>query len=553
MLMQERTMVRPIVLVTACALVVLSPGLFSSQALGHAISDMPDHLQGSWWFGGEVLAGRFPFESRLTHLPNGGIIWYADPIGALFALLFRGFGYPFAWNIALAIQVLLAGWAATWLGWKHTQSESGALTSGIVGVASPYTISLLHSGVSEALGLVGPFLFTGALIRLHTTRTGVLSTAGLLFLCTLQAPYYGMFGLLMAGCLVVGTDWKQRLLATVRVFGVWLIPTLPLVAFIQYTLTTSTALVTPDITPGWIQHGLPATDFLSWLHPGAWYHPDTPMLGNPGILHVNYLGYVLLLLVALGATARSRNSPSVLGTGLYGLFCLGPAASFNRQPLHVGSWPLLLPLALLYLPGSPFRAVHHPYRMVAFLLPLLALMAAEGTARLPRFVRWLAPALLFGECLFISPAPWPIATTPILPTEVLDLAPGQGAILDFPPDRTDANRSYALAQVRHGRPIAYGLSQFLSEPLRQDPMVAEALRALEDPVRRARNRDVPFYGPVLLAAEGDSTHLSEYGFDTVLLHERFLSVSEKEALEVIFEKWLGPPTASQDGVVAWTF
>ncbi|MEE2751278.1 MAG: hypothetical protein VX519_07600, partial [Myxococcota bacterium] len=255
----------------------------------------------------------------------------------------------------------------------------------------------------------------------------------------------------------------------------------------------------------------------------------------------------------LGATARQRTTPSILGTGLYGLLCLGPVASLNRQPIRIGSWPLLLPLALLFLPGSPFRAVHHPYRMVAFLLPLLALICAEGVARLPPILRWGAPLVLFGEWLLVSPAPWPVATTPIVPTQVLADVSGDGAILDFPPDRTDANRWYALAQVRHGRPIAYGLSQFLSKPLLKDPMIAEAIGALDDPAGRAKNRDVPFYGDVTLTPEGESTRLSEHGFDTLLLHEQFLSGPEKEALQVIFEKWLGPPAASRDGVIAWTF
>jgi hypothetical protein len=189
--------------------------------------------------------------------------------------------------------------------------------------------------------------------------------------------------------------------------------------------------------------------------------------------------------------------------------------------------------------------------MVAFLLPLLGLLAAEGLPHLPRAVRWGAPIALLAEWLLVSPAPWPVATTPVTHTAVLEKLEGDGAILDWPPDRTTANRAYLLAQVHHGRPIPYGPARFLSEALRADPLVAELLQHLDDPVGRARGRDVPFMGTVLLAPVGEASRLRSHGFDTVLVHRRYLSENELALATATLTEWLGEVDADVDGVLGW--
>ena len=531
----------PLLGVSVCTLVVLSPGLFGAEAIGHPISDLAFHLQGSWWFGGEILSGRFPWRTTITHLPEGGVLWYADPIGALLALPFRALGYPVAWNLSLALQVWLSGLAGCWLGWQQTNRRDGAILCGLIGVASPYTISLLHSGVSEALGMAWPTLFLGSLLRMHATGRVVLP-AVLWSACTLQSVYYGLFGVLVAAVFLPGAGWRTRTRDTVRMGVLWALISGPLLGWILWTLQHPEAVVTAATTPGWSQPALPATDLLSWFHPGNWYAPDTPALGNPGILHVNYLGWVLVGLAVFGAV-RARPRKLTRATLAYGVLCLGPVLSFNRKPVYLGSQRLFLPLALLFIPG---------YRMVAFLLPLLGLLAAEALAHLPHWARWIAPFALLGEWLLVSPAPWPVSTTPIASVAVLAELNGDGAILDWPPDRTTANRAYLLSQVRHGRSIPYGLGQFLSITLRQDPLVSKLLSDLEDPADRARSRDVPYMGRVLLVPTGETTRLRSHGFDTVLLHRNFLSEKELELATATLTEWLGEVDASADDVLGWS-
>jgi hypothetical protein len=80
--------------------------------------------------------------------------------------------------------------------------------------------------------------------------------------------------------------------------------------------------------------------------------------------------------------------------------------------------------------------------------------------------------------------------------------------LDWPPDNSEANRGYVLNQLIHRRGIPYGVSEFLPEPLRRDPLVGQLLRALRQVDRRARDRDVPFHGRVVLPLEPGETRLA---------------------------------------------
>ena len=73
---------------------------------------------------------------------------------------------------------------------------------------------------------------------------------------------------------------------------------------------TDAAAVSASNAPGWAGGGpLPATDLLSFVWPGRYYFPDTPSLGNPGILHVNALGWVALGLAALAVSRRPEARP----------------------------------------------------------------------------------------------------------------------------------------------------------------------------------------------------------------------------------------------------
>lgn len=540
-----------VLLLAAACLLALWPGPFGSEVLGHGIGDLADHYWGTWWFGGELLAGHWPTVTEVTHLPGGGTLWHPDPVGALIALPFRGLGPTTSYNLLVTLQVLGGALAGYGLGLYASGCRTAALSCAVLCGPSPYALSLVHSGLTEYLGLAWPALFLWAL--LSALRTGRRSwLAGLALLgCTLQAFYYGAFGVLLTGCLVLGPGWRSRLRPAVGVIATWALPAGAWIAWARTTLSATDAVIRSESAPGWSYGTLPATDLLSWLHPGAWYHPDTPAMGNAGILHVNYLGWIALAVALLGALRSDRLRELRAGAASFALFCLGPALSVGRVAVRLGPWPVLLPLALLYTPGSPFRWVHHPYRLAAFLVPVVGVWVALGAARLPRPLRWALPALILAETLVLSPAPWPLSTTRAAAPAVLAEVGGQGAILDLPPDATSANRSYTLAQPHHGRGIAYGPNVFLTEDLARDPLVAQVLQSLDDPHRRARNRDVPARGGPPPRPRAGDTRLGDWGFDTVLMHRRWMTPREQERVESVLREWLGPPLAERGSVVAW--
>jgi len=489
---------------------------------------MPDHYWGSWFFGGELLSGNWPNHSGITHLPEGGSLWITDPIGGLLGLLLRPLGYPAAWNSSLFLQVLAACWAGYWLGWTQLGERLPAFLVGLACGLSPYALGLLHSGLSEYVGLCWPPLFLGSLLLAYKRGSGALAPGIFLFLATLQAFYYGPFGLLLAACLLVGAGATFRLRVFIRMTAIWATLSTPLVFLAQRSLRAEDALITPENAPGWQPTSLPVIDLMSWFRPGDWVHPPTPELGNPGILHVNSLGLLLIFLLFLGWRRSAALRPLRWGSAIFGAFSLGPRLSWGGSATGI-----LLPMALLYmLPFSIFDAVHHPYRIAAFLMPLVALWAAAGLASLPRRVQWLLPGLVLSEWLFFTPTPWPIASTP-LPDVTLHFQAPEGAILDFPPDLSRANRRYTMAQVEHQHPIAFGVNRFLSTELKTDPLVGDLLRCMDHAQRLARNRDIPAREPVLLPPRNGESTLVDLGFNSIVIHKDFLSPKEERCVEAI--------------------
>jgi hypothetical protein len=374
----------------------------------------------------------------------------------------------------------------------------------------------------------------GALLLAYQEKRGPLLPAILLFLATLQAFYYGLFGLLLGACLIAGSGSATRARIFLKMAGVWALLSAPLVFLARRSLHAEDALVTAQNAPGWQPSSLPVTDLMSWFRPGDWVHPPTPQLGNPGILHVNTLGILLLVLLLVGWRRSTHLRSLRWGSALFGAFSLGPRLSWGG---HVTG--ILLPMALLYLmPFSVFDAIHHPYRIAAFLMPLVALWAAAGLATLPRRLQFWIPGLVLAEWLLLSPAPWPIHTTE-LPDVALHLEAPEGAILDFPPDLSRSNRRYVMAQVEHQHPIAYGVNRFLSPALKSDPLVGTLLRCMKHPQRLARNRDIPPRERVIVPPRPGNPTLKALGFESIVLHKDFLSEHE---LKCVTQKLKGSAT-----------
>ena len=172
-------------------------------------------------------------------------------------------------------------------------------------------------------------------------------------------------------------------------------------------------------------------------------------------------------------------------------------------------------------------------------------------SRLPRWVGCLAPLAICLEVALISPAPWPIATTRLdVPTVYEDIRDDGAAVLDWPPDATLWNRRYLLWQVEHGLPVASGVNVFLDEQLRQNPLIRQLLLALEDPQRRARNRDVPAFAPILEGAQAVESESLD-SFSHIVVHRPALTRGEWQRANAVLNEHFGEPISADER--AWAY
>ena len=234
----------PILGLFLVVLVVLLPSLLDGGAIGHPVSDMADHYWGNWFFGSEFLQGHWPDHTSISHQPEGGSIWITDPIGSLLMLFLRPLGFPMAWNIGLSFQLFGAAAAGYWLGWTQLNNKRSAFLVGLCCSCSPFAIGLLHSGLSEYAGLMWAPLFLGCLLQAYSGQRHPIWAALCLVLCTLQAFYYGAFGLLLAVCFIAGKQALQRARIFLQIVLIWAVAAIPMLLVAQNSLQADDALIT---------------------------------------------------------------------------------------------------------------------------------------------------------------------------------------------------------------------------------------------------------------------------------------------------------------------
>lgn len=547
----------PLALFAAVTAVVLYPALL---ALGDVVpgaptSDTYDHLWGYWWYFREFAGGRLPFRTDVSHWPSGGLLWFVDPLGALISLPFQAIGgAAVGYTLALAVQVWAGMASAYAVAWSEVRARGPAVLAGVIFGASPYALSLLYSGTVEYLALAPLPLAWWAIRRALVTggRGPLLAAAACWTWATLGNFYYAAFVGLLAGIAVLVElargGGRVVLLRAAMVALLWGALSAPIFAVAGWTITSPEAVVDASTAPGWSYQTLPATDLLTFLRPGDYYFPDNRTTGNHGIIHVNYLGWVAMALAAVGAWRRpALRLPLIVAVVL----ALGPTLCVNQQLVRVGPWTVPLPAALLYFPGSPFRLVHHPFRLVVLPLLFMGLAAAHATAARPRLALAFA-GLVLAETLFASPAVFPIptapATAPALYATLRD-DPAVEGIFDFPPNHHVANRRYEMLQTHHGKKMPYGVNAFLPDSFAKNHFVRALTQCLRKPALAtiAREGGPPLHAwlarPVETKVTVGRQELIDAGYDVLVLHLDGLASSEAKCVR----ERLGTPPKAVEG------
>lgn len=452
------------------ALLVTAPGALTagSRMVGDPRVDVWNHAWGPWWFWDSLVHGRLPLATHLLNAPEGGRLWFIDPVGAAAGMwLVPLGGAVLAWNAVILVLVVAASVAGRQLASTFGAGERASWIGAVGVAASAHVISELHNGISEAVGVAWGVFALSALVRATATPAPLRGwvQAGLLGGLTALGTYYYALGLGLAAVVVVGEGlWRGPRRQVVRGVLVAAVVaaamTVPVLLVVESTLADVAHSIIQRDAADWrdrfwvLQHN--AVDPLSLVVPGDFQSVDLTSLGE-SFRHSSYLGFCCLI-----PAIRSPQRRLLWAAAVPLVFSLGPFLWVGGDWVRLGGQLVALPYRLL-MDLFPSGAIAHPQRVGFIGIAIVAAVGAAGVAE--RHARWVVGALLV-ELLLLSPAPWPLARTPALDfgyAEAIQAAVRETpnavprAVVDVPAHGEGMSTSrYLVFQTVHGQPIPYG-------------------------------------------------------------------------------------------------
>lgn len=516
-----------------------------ARLVGHPEVDVWNHAWGPWWFAASLARGEVPLVTRLLGAPGGGRLWYIDPLGALMgAPLVGSIGAIGAYNAVIFAYVLLASFAGRRLALALGASPAAAWLGAVGTACSPYLLSEIHNGVSEACGVAWAVLALGSLARATTpgrpfarnlaTWAGVGLWGGV---TAVGSVYYALGLALVAAPIVLAHLVRARLRSLPGVLLGALVAAVvagPALAAASWSVADlAHALVHRD-QGHWtermnvIRHN--AVDARSFVIPG-FQSVDLTKLGE-SFLHSSYLGWIALLAVPFA------RRPAWLLAALVGLvFSLGPFLWWDQEFVRGSDGRSLVLPFYVFLDVLPAGVVGHPQRVGA---PAIALVAALGAVGLSRGRPWMvraAPIVAAVELLLASP--WPVAQADFPDRAVArriraDAAArslqGWAVVLDLPadaPGRGMLPSRYLLGQTFHGAPIPY------APDVRMNTSRLAPVASVQALVNEA-------------ATGGSAEDLARAGVGWVVLHR---DIGDTALAEARLRAWLGEPEEHGDALL----
>ncbi len=288
-----------------------------------------------------------------------------------------------------------------------------------------------------------------------------------------------------------------------------------------------------------------AVDPLTYLAPGGFQSVDLAGWGE-AFLHSGYLGWVLVVLAALGLRATRRwDWLAAIGVSL--IVGLGSYLFLAGAYVEVGAGSRLA-LPHRFLTGLlPPQALTHSLRLAMPGIALVGALAAAGLASVSSPRRGLLVAAAVADLLWSNPLP--LATTPPLDSgyaEWIAEQPGDGIVLDLPANvgNTMATSRYAVQQTTHGKPIPY------RPDVRGSTSALLGVPAFLPLVLASEHRDEHrggLTGAMEDAADPDPAGLSNRGVRWIVLHTELERGQEGTAeIETLLTGWFGSPKSSGD-------
>ncbi len=456
----------------------------TSRLIGHLDVDATNHAWGPWWWWNSIGRGEIPWHTTLLGAPAGGVLWFIDPftaaVGAPVVGLVGGVG---AYNLAILVSVALAAAGGRSLARAFGAGPEAAWITAAACAFSPYLLSEVHNGVSEAVGVAwGTFALAAARRAIEEPGRRRWAITGVwLGIAAAGTWYYGFSAGITIGAWALLTRRRREAVPGALFAGaIGLVIAAPVLALVRASIRDPGSLVVRGDVPASVRELLlthNAVDPRAFFAPGGFQSVDLAGQGE-AFLHSSYVGLVALGLAVVGMRGRSADPTSsaegespalaLLGVVPAALFSLGAYLWWGSDWVHVGTTRLALPFGWL-VRVLPDAGSTHAQRLVWPLLATVAALAAVGAQRVAK-----GRAQLFGVGALIAvdlllSAPWPIARLPELDlrshaklrqlalTERAAGTAGAHGVLDLPAEvgATMATSVYLLYQTASGLPIPY--------------------------------------------------------------------------------------------------
>jgi hypothetical protein len=426
----------------------------------------------NWWIQQALAHGQNIFFTPLMFHPNG-VSLAAHSFSfthTLISSLFQIFTNPIAaFNLATFAIFPISGLGMYLLAKHLTSSRAAAWIAGLIYAFAPYhmTQALGHPHLAYVQFIPCAVLFT--LKAIESFRGRYLVTAILFFTLTAYAGQH---------LLVVAFTWLVIFLPIeLLVRGQRLRKqfVLSAAAIVLGTLVLSFPLYQPALSDvlhgqsiGELQTGEfddAQTDALAYFIPTR-YQPvfgsaleETYRNLSKNNLWMPYLGYIALILAAIGVIARRKNALPWIVSGLVCiLLALGPQLRLNGTTYS----NIVLPFTLLQN-IFPFSFLRSPDRFNLVVSLPLAVSAAYGMAALSRKLVSTRRriALITGLSLVILfeylNSPYPIMPRPDTSPFIAQMAsdPDPYAVIDLPMGR-NPSKVYLYYQSLHHKPLVEG-------------------------------------------------------------------------------------------------
>ncbi|MSQ03131.1 MAG: hypothetical protein EXR71_14790 [Myxococcales bacterium] len=529
------------------AAMLTAPAWFRGDLLGHPDIDVWNHVWGLWWWADTLASGELPWRTALLSTPHGGVLWFADPLGALAAMPVTLLAGPtVAWNLLLITRIAWAGFHARRFAGLLGTPGPHTIVAGVAFATSPYLLCELYNGISEvcATGWV-PLVLAQWLMAMRTRSSPAWVLAGLcLGGATWATPYYGaalLLGLAPATLVGLGRSASSWRIAVPGLLAAGLLTGGALWTW-RSALVAKEAVIQRDEGSERAVARHNAVDIREPFVPGGFQSVDFEAeYGGEQFKHTVYLRWSLLLLAAVAVWRRPREVFPWVALALWGL-----VLGLGERLFVAGAYPLgergpLLPFGLLTR-LVPDLAITHPARLAVTAHAILASLAADGLRAHGRRGLVVLP-LVVGETLGFSLAAWPLPGAPAAVPGVYERIAASDdprAVLDLPAQvrQTMATSVYFWYQTVHQHPVPWW-PNVRAEGNGDAPTVRLFLPARTGP------RRVPELSPVAVA--GLRAH---YGW--VLVHPALDARAQLpgESTRVLTTAF-GPPE-EVDGVRLWT-